>query len=266
LVGSEGTLGFIGEATLHLLPAPRDIQTAWITLDAPATAGRAAAAIFGAGILPRIMELVDGEAMRLVRPVSDFRIPEGGAALLVEVDGDEQETLAKLTRLCEVAVESGAADAIIATRERDRIAMRRARQLVSSRMKEAYPAKISDDVAVPRSRMVELLQRAEELAAAAGFPFSAYGHLGDGNLHLNLLCDSADRDAAQATRREILALVVAMQGTISGEHGLGLAKRDLLPLEQGPALIELQQKIKALLDPKGILNPGKLLPARTRKT
>jgi glycolate oxidase len=175
------------------------------------------------------------------------------------MDGREGEAFEDLMRVAEIAVDAGAIDSALARKEKDREAMRRARRLVSSSLKENYPFKNSDDIAVPRSRMVEMLDRTREAAAAAGLPFCAYGHLGDGNLHLNLLCkDENERTSAQGLRRNILELAVSLGGTISGEHGIGIAKRDDLPLEHSGQLLALQRALKRVFDPKGIMNPGKV--------
>lgn len=259
LVGSEGTLGFITRAVLHIIPSPADVQTAWLFFSDPMSASSAATAIFAAGIRPRVMELVDKVALDLVRPVSPFAIPQAGAGLLVETDGPVDAAFDELRRLCDLASDHGLSSSAVASSEKDRLAMRRARQLVSSAMKEAYPLKISDDVAVPRSRMVDLLEIARLAGAEAGVTISTYGHLGDGNLHVNILCrDAAEQTACRELQRRIVTAAVSMGGTISGEHGIGLAKRDQLSLEQSESLIDLQRQLKALFDPQGIMNPGKV--------
>jgi glycolate oxidase len=262
MVGSEGTLAFIAEATLHIIPAPRAVETAWLTFDNILTASRAAEAIFAAGLAPRMMEVIDKTALDVVRPLAPFRIPEGsGAALLLEMDGDETRTMADLEKAAGVAIEAGATDSALAKNEKEREAMRRSRRLVSSSLKERFPSKISDDIAVPRSRMVEALERAALAGAKSGLQVCAYGHLGDGNLHINILCKSeAERTPARALRREFLSTVVALGGTISGEHGIGLTKRDMLSLEQSAEVIDLQRRLKTVFDPRGLLNPGKVWP------
>ena len=177
---------------------------------------------------------------------------------MVEMDGGEDQTMEDLIRLCEVAVEAGAQDALIAQNEKTREAIRRTRRLVSSCLKEKYPFKLSDDIAVPRSRMSELLGRAEQEAQRDGMTFCAYGHMGDGNLHVNLLCSEEERNQAEVCRARIMEIAVQMEGTISGEHGIGIAKREYLPMEQGQGLIDFQKDIKTLFDPMGIMNPNKI--------
>ena len=263
MVGSEGMLGFITEATLHIIPAPPAVESAWLTFPDILTASRAAEAIFGAGVLPRMLEVVDRTSLDVVRSQAPFHIPEdSGASLIIETDGDPERAIGDLERACSAAYDAGASDSAIAKNEKEREAMRRSRRLVSSSLKERFPLKLSDDIAVPRSRMAEILTRAAEAGAEAGLVTCAYGHLGDGNLHINILCKNADeRSKGRALRREILGAVVAMGGTLSGEHGIGLTKRDLLSLEQSAEVIDLQRRLKSVFDPKGLMNPGKVLPA-----
>lgn len=261
MVGSEGTLAFITAATLHIIPSPPEVETGWLAFTDPVQASHAAERVFAAGLLPRMLELLDRIALDAVRPVSSFRIPEGtGAALLVETDGNDGQARQDLIRLMEIASEHGATDTIIATTERDREGMRRARRLVSPRLKERFPYKVSDDVAVPRSHMAELLEVAGEMADREGVVSCAYGHLGDGNLHVNLLGTPDQREQVAQVRGRILRRAVAMGGTVSGEHGIGLSKRDQLLLEQAPELIALQQQLKHVFDPQGVMNPGKIWP------
>jgi glycolate oxidase len=260
IVGSEGTLAFVTEATVHIIPKPAAVETAWLTFPDILAASHAGNAIFAAGHLPRIMEVLDRTALDSVRSVGDFAIPEGaGAALLVEMDGGEGDAFDDLLAVAEVATNAGATDSAIARSEKEREAMRRTRRLVSSSLKEHHPFKLSDDVAVPRSRMVEMLERTAEAAGRGGLRLCAYGHLGDGNLHLNLLCDTeAERELARGFRRTLLEIAIQLGGTISGEHGIGLAKRNDLSLEQSTQVIAWQRRLKATLDPRGILNPGKV--------
>ncbi len=261
LVGSEGTLGFIAQAAMHIVPRPPEVQTAWLSFPNPQSASRAAERVFAAGLVPRMMELMDDLSMGLVRGTAPFPIPEAGAGLLIETDGQPGVAMDCMIRLCEIAMDHGATDSAIASSEKQREAMRRSRRLVSSRMKEEYPDKISDDVALPRSRMVELLEEARVAGERQDLTVSTYGHLGDGNLHVNILCRTDEERARGAVlQRELLAFVVARGGTISGEHGIGLLKRDHLHLEQSAELLAMQRRLKGLFDPQGIMNPGKVLP------
>ena len=258
-VGSEGTLGFITEATLHLVPAPQAVETAFLSFPDALSASRGAEAVFAKGYLPSMMELLDKASLDAVRAVSPFRLPENiGAALLVESDGAPEVAQQDLYRMCEIAGDAGANDSVVARNEKERQAMRRARQLVSSSLKEKYPLKISDDIAVPRSQMATLMAYAQEVAAKANITFACYGHIGDGNLHVNLLCDVEALSKAQAVRVQLMKKAVAMGGTISGEHGIGIHKREMLHLEQSQEIIALQKRLKGIFDPQGLMNPNKV--------
>jgi len=258
-VGSEGTLGFITQATLHIIPAPRAVETAFLSFPDALSASKGAEAVFTKGYLPSMMELLDKESLDAVRSVSPFRIPENiGAALLVESDGDAEVAQQDLYRMCEIAGDSGASDCVVAQNEKERQAMRRARQLVSSSLKEKFPLKISDDIAVPRSQMAVLMEYAQEEALKEEITFAAYGHIGDGNLHVNLLCDVDDLPKAQGMRIKLMQKAVRMQGTVSGEHGIGIHKRDMLSIEQSQELIDLQRRIKIAFDKKVLMNPNKV--------
>ena len=261
VVGSEGTLGLITEMTLHLLPAPPAVETAWLSFDSVIAASQAAEHFFAAGYLPRLIELLDAPSLAAVRSKAPFRFPESQAALLLECDGREEVALGDLTAMCELALSHGARDALVATNEHECAAMRRTRTLVSSCLKENFPYKLSDDLTVPRSAIPELLQLAQSYAQQAGIVSAAYGHLGDGNVHLNFLCnDNNERLRAQSLRYALAKDVVTRFGTITGEHGIGLAKRDLLSIEQQEELIVLQQHLKRVFDPQNLLNPHKALP------
>ena len=261
MVGSEGTLGLITQATLHLVPAPRGVQTAWLTFTTPEAASSAAARVFAAGMLPRMLELLDPMALAAARPLARWDMPPGDTALLVETDGaSDDQAYQDLLALCTVA---GADHAAVARSEKEREGMRQSRRQVSSALKTTYPYKVSDDIAVPRSRMHALLAVAQTYAAEAGLLACAYGHLGDGNLHVNILCKTPEERArSQAVRQRLWQFAVSAGGTISGEHGIGLTKRAALPMEQSEGLLNAQRRVKAALDPHGIMNPGKVfLPA-----
>jgi glycolate oxidase len=230
-----------------------------LCFDSPQLASDATGKIFAAGLMPCMVEMVDATALGVVRPISSFGIPEGiGAALLVQTDGAEGQAMEDLLRLCEVAVDVGARDVVVAQNEKTREGIRRSRRLVSGCLKEKYPFKLSDDIAVPRSRMSELLLRSQEEADKDGMHFCAYGHMGDGNLHVNLLCSQETRAQAEICRTRIMSIAVGMGGTISGEHGIGIAKSEHLPMEQGKPLIDFQRELKSVFDPKGIMNPKKI--------
>ncbi|HEY0840699.1 MAG TPA: FAD-linked oxidase C-terminal domain-containing protein [Vulgatibacter sp.] len=261
LVGSEGTLAVVTEITLELVPLPREVRTGLCLFPDPGAAARAVARILAAGILPRTLEFFDDVAIDASERRGPFRFPAGSrAAILAETDGDDGDAvMGQLARLGEIALEVGAVDVLLAQTESQRRDLWATRRQVSVALRDLHPLKISEDVVVPRSLLPEAVERFKELGRRTGFLVSTYGHAGDGNLHANVLFDREDqRPAADACIEELVKIALELGGTITGEHGVGLAKRDFLPWEQGDELVALQRRLKAVFDPAGILNPGKI--------
>ena len=262
LVGSEGTLAVIVQATLKLLPLPRSVATLLAFFPDEDKAALAVQKIFGAGLLPRACELLDGPTMRAVSPRAPFKFPEGiGGALIVEHDGHGEGVLEELARSGELCTEAGAQEVVAAQDEAQRRRIWETRRMTSVALGAIRPHKISEDVAVPRGRLVELIRRVREIGARYGLPTACYGHAGDGNLHVNLLFGSPEeRTKGHAAVEEVLQAAIDLGGTITGEHGVGLAKRAFLAREQSREVIELQRRLKRAFDPDDFLNPGKILP------
>ncbi len=262
-VGSEGTLGIVTEVTLQLLPLPRRVATALVAFPSVDAAARAVTRVLRAGVLPRCLELLDDVSLAAAAKTSPHRFPpDAGAALLVEADGDDDErVLAEIVRVAEIVKEDAAGEVVVAQDEAQRRAVWETRRLLSSNLKAVHPLKLSEDVAVPRSRIPEMIARAKAAGASRGLAVATYGHAGDGNLHCNVLFDRAEqRPQVDLALGEILRAAVDLGGTITGEHGVGLSKRDFLEYEQGREVVALERRIKDLFDPLGILNPGKIFP------
>lgn len=257
VVGSEGTLGVVTEATVRLVPAPRFVEGVWFGVESELEADALAQRVFSAGFLPRALELLDREALEAVR--TEHAVPgRAPVAVHLELDGNSEAVATDLERVVEVA---GAREVFRAADDAERERFRVFRRAASNALKVRYPFKLSDDIAVPRSQMHVFIRRASEMAREQGIRVAAYGHLGDGNLHLNRLATTAEeRMRAEALRQPFLELVLSLGGTLTAEHGIGLTKRDALGLEQSEALIALQRRVKAAFDPDGIMNPGKVLP------
>jgi glycolate oxidase len=267
LVGSEGTLGIVTEATLKLLPRPRHVATAMVVFGSVADAARAVTRVLTAGMLPRCLELLDDVSIAAAARTSPYRFPPGaGAALLVEADGNgEEEVFSEISRIAEVVQADARGEVILAQNESQRREIWETRRYLSLNLKSLHPMKLSEDVAVPRSRIPEMVDRAKAIGRAHGLAVATYGHAGDGNLHCNVLYDrTEERPAVDAAVAEILRAAVDLGGTITGEHGVGYAKRDFLEYEQGAELVALQRRVKAVFDPLGILNPGKVFPEDRR--
>ena len=264
-VGSEGTLGIVTEITLKLLPRPRHVSTALVCFRDLTSAARAVARVLAQGVVPRCLELLDDTSLAAVAKSSPFRFPpSAGAALLIETDGnDEGQVLAEIVRVAELVQGEAEGEVIVAQDESQRRQIWETRKFLSASLKALHPLKLSEDVAVPRSRIPEMVARSREIAARRGLAVATYGHSGDGNLHVNLLFDTeAQRPEVEAAVAEVLRAAVDLGGTITGEHGVGLAKRDFLEYEQGREMVAVQRRLKALFDPLGILNPGKIFPDR----
>jgi glycolate oxidase len=265
LVGSEGTLGIVTEVTLKLLPRPRHVATALVVFASVDAAAQAVTRVLAAGVLPRCLELLDDVSLAAAAKTSPFRFPPGaGAALLVEADGnDAEQVFAEIVRIAELVQGDAAGEVIVAQNEAQRREIWETRRYLSVNLKAVHPMKLSEDVAVPRSRIPEMIARAKEIGVRQRLTVATYGHAGDGNLHCNVLYDRADeRPRVDVAVAEILRAAVDLGGTITGEHGVGLAKRDFLEYEQGRAVVDLQRRLKAVFDPLGILNPGKMFPER----
>jgi glycolate oxidase len=263
-VGSEGTLGIVTEAMLKLLPRPRHVATALVAFGSVATAARAVSRVLAQGVIPRCLELLDDVSLAAAMKSSPFQLPaDAGAALLLETDGnDEEQVFGEIVRVAELVQGDAAGEVIVAQNEAQRRAIWETRRYLSVNLKLLHPLKLSEDVAVPRSRIPEMVELAKRAGESRGLAVATYGHAGDGNLHCNVLFDrEEERPRVDEAVAEILRAAVDLGGTITGEHGVGLAKRDFLVYEQGAELVALQRRLKATFDPLGILNPGKIFPS-----
>jgi glycolate oxidase len=262
-VGSEGTLGVATEITLQLIPLPKRVMTALIVFDSVLSAARAVSAVLAAGIIPRTLELLDDVAVRAVDG-RGFSFPPGsGACVIAEVDGNIEEGLfAELTQIGEICERMGAKETLVAQDESQREKLWAARRVVSTALRALKPHKISEDIAVPRSKIPEIIEKLKRMGEELGLVVATYGHAGDGNLHANILYEGPhQRPLVDAAIQRMLELTVQLGGTITGEHGVGHAKRDFLALEQPEAVLDLQRRLKTFFDPTNLLNPEKIFPA-----
>ncbi|MEO6064673.1 MAG: FAD-linked oxidase C-terminal domain-containing protein [Lysobacterales bacterium] len=262
LVGSEGTLAVITEATLRLVPLPDGVITLRALFDSVETCARAVARIMAQPQTPCALEFVDGAALELLR-ARGIEMAEAGAMLMIEVDGTRAalrasvESVAAATRgagMIEL-LEAGDADAVAE--------LWSARRALSPALRTLSPNKVNEDVVVPVAQLPALIAGVEKIARAGGVQIVTFGHAGNGNLHINLLPranDAAQEEAATAALDLLFDLVLSLGGTLSGEHGIGMVKRGFMTRAISPATLELMRAIKRQFDPCGILNPGKLLP------
>ena len=263
LVGSEGTLGVITELTLKLIPHPKASACLAAVFPDLNAAMRAIIAVMTRGHLPSAMEFMDARCLRLVGDLLPFRVEgEKSALVLIEVDGDPEQTGREVAEIEAICRELGAANLLPpATTDKGREAIWTVRRSVSTRIHESCAVYIPEDIAVPIGSIADMVAALPAVEQRHGIVIYAFGHAGDGNIHLNLTApDEAQRPAVEAAAEECVRLALGFGGTMSGEHGIGLAKRMLLPLEIEPVSLRVQRGIKALLDPNNVLNPGKIFP------
>ena len=264
-VGSEGMLGVVTEITLRLLPYPPARATLSAAFETMAEAAATVQEIFARGFLPSSLEIADHftlEAARRER--GSAAVPAGNAHLLLDVDGQPESVRGEIEEL-RLLVEARAASGVrIATAEEDCETLWQLRREFSNSLRATGLTKLNQDIVVPRSRLVDLVRFADTLRAQYGFPVATFGHAGDGNIHVNIMADHYNRDAAVRARVEealdaLFAQVLAWGGVITGEHGIGLAKKRWWPQATSDVSRDLHRQLKATLDPHGILNPGKFL-------
>src|SRR2546423_1266933 len=260
--GSEGMLAVITEATLKLLPLPEATRTVRATFKTMAAACACPAAFTRARVTPVAIEVLDRNSIRAVESEFAFGIDAGaGALLLVSVDGSREE-VERTARVVEDVVKNlGGYDVLRSETREEEEKLWDVRRALSPAIKKFGTLKFNEDVVVPRSRVPELIERVEEIGRRHRTFVVNFGHLGDGNIHVNFMCDRADPEAVCRAREavgETFAVSVELGGTISGEHGIGYVKAPYLSMALGAETIEAMRRIKRALDPQGILNPGKM--------
>lgn len=262
LIGSEGTLAVITEATLKLTPKPpatRSMLASYASADA---AAQAVARIMAQATTPCALEFMDALALKLARDTHpDAGVPEAAALLIIEVDGEEATVDVAAATVAHAARGAGLEALHVARDASENAALWAARKALSQAQKLVTDHKINEDVVVPVSRLPELVRGVHALGDQYVVPVVGFGHAGNGNLHVNFLPrDEAEIARAETALPKLFELVVALGGTLSGEHGIGRVKRDYMPLALGAETLGLMRAVKAAFDPDGILNPGKVLP------
>lgn len=264
LVGSEGTLGVVTEVTVKLLAKPQARRTALVTFPRLTDASQAINAVLGAGILPATLELMDETAINCVEDYLHIGLPRAAEAILViETDGNEADAQRDIEAVADICRQGGASEVKVATTPAESNELWRARQSVSPSLGQKRPNKLGEDITVPRSAIPEMVARLKEISKKHELPIVIFGHAGDGNLHPNILFDRRNPDEWTRVEQavgDIFAAAVELGGALSGEHGVGVLKRPYLEMNLGPIAIDVMRNIKKALDPKGILNPGKIFP------
>ncbi|MGW5717626.1 FAD-binding oxidoreductase [Amycolatopsis sp. NPDC003865] len=267
-VGSEGTLGIITEITVRLRPAPAETRTVVAVYPTVPAAGRVVSSIVAAGLVPSMVELLDRTHLRAIEAYRPMGLDtEAAAMVLIATDTGTGTDLEAIAECCRTA---GASELYVAEDALEAEALTSARRLAHPAMEHlaqrAFPGGrgglIVDDVAVPRARVADLLAGVGEISARHGVLVGVVGHAGDGNLHPVIVVDRASQSSMDSGRLvfdEIMRLGLSLGGTCTGEHGVGLLKRDWLAREVGPVGMGVHRAVKAALDPHGIFNPGKVI-------
>jgi len=263
LVGSEGTLAILTEITLRLVPKPPVSATLQANFADIGTAVGGVTALLAARVVPSTIEIVDAGSLAAVERYLGRAVASSGtgAMLLIEVDG-VAGGVADEVRLVEEACRAAGALAVHrAATEQERETLWAARRQLSYALRASAPRKINHDVSVPRGRVPQLFELLARLERDYRLSIPSFGHAGDGNIHVNLMVDPANSDEmarADLAAQALFEGVVRLEGSISGEHGIGFSKAKYLSLELAPEVIALMQRVKAAFDPNGILNPGKI--------
>lgn len=263
LCGSEGTLGVVTEVTLRLVPMPECRKSMTAMFSSASAAGTAVAGIMAARLTPATLEIIDNFTLRRIEEHARLGLPiDAGAMLLVEFDGSPSAVDAE-AGACEALLRAGGSDRIETADDpetRDRIW--EARRVALAALSRARPTTFLEDVTVPLPNLAAMIEAVERIARENDLPIGTFGHAGDGNLHPTILSDRRDESEmarAEKAIEQIMQAALDLGGTLSGEHGVGLAKSPFLADEVGAPSIEIMRRIKKALDPNNILNPGKFL-------
>jgi glycolate oxidase len=262
MCGSEGLLGIITEAILRLVPLPEATRTVRATFHSMAAACTCVPAFTRARIVPVACEVLDRNAIDAVATGNDFGIaPDANALLIIAVDGSREEVERQARIVERVVLDGGGYDLIRAETREEEERLWDVRRALSPAIKKYGTLKLNEDVVVPRSQVPKLIERVVEIARRHKTFVVNFGHAGDGNIHVNFMCDREDSEAVRRARkcvRETFAVAIELGGTISGEHGIGYVKAPYLAMALTPTTIETMKRLKRALDPLGILNPGKV--------
>ena len=261
-VGSEGTLGIITEVLLKLLPRPKARRTMLALYDSMEAAAETISAIIAARIIPCTLEFLDRMTVGCVEDYAKIGLPTDVEALvLMETDGHPVVVEEEAARMTELAKKCGARAVTIAANEQEGAKLASARRSAFSALARIRPTTILEDVTVPRSELARMVAFINEVAARHHLQIGTFGHLGDGNLHPTFLTDERNADEmhrVELALEEIVAETLRLGGTVTGEHGVGLAKKAFVKRQLGEGSYELMRSIKKALDPQGLLNPGKI--------
>jgi glycolate oxidase len=264
MVGSEGTLGIITKIILRLLPLPQDKRTMLAIFSSIDSAANTVSQIISSRIIPTTLEFMDNATIRCVEDYSHLGLPvDAGALLIIEVDGRSEALAREVEEISQICRRNKAIELKIARDSREAEELWKARRSVSQAVVKLNPTKINEDITVPRSRVPDILKRLNEIGRKYNLVIVNFGHAGDGNIHVNVLINKENADEVERAKvavKEIFQAALDLEGTLSGEHGVGITKMPYIHLELGDMGLEVMKRIKKAFDPNNILNPGKVFP------
>lgn len=262
-IASEGTMGVFNEIILKLVPPPAATKAMMAVFDDINKASETVAAIIANKIVPCTLELLDNSTINYVEDFTKAGLPtDAQAILLIEVDGHPVEVAEDAAKVVELCNKIGATEVKAAKDEAERNKLWEARRAALPALARAKPTTVLEDATVPRSQIPAMIKAINDIAKKYKLDIGTFGHAGDGNLHPTILCDKRDKEEFHRVEEavdEIFDVALSLKGTLSGEHGIGLAKSKWLEKETSPATIAYAKALKAAVDPKGILNPGKII-------
>ena len=264
IIGSEGTLAIVTEATVRLIPLPGKTVTLLAFFPGIHALSATLYGITKNRIVPAALEFLDPASVNTIRDRISIPVPKDASTLLIiDLDGESEELDKQMVDVGEICLDNGAKDVLLADSSAKRQGLWNVRRKLRDFIKEGSKFKRAEDVTVPIRKIPELIEECEKIARKYGFMNHNFGHLGDGNVHVNLTHKQKNERVIQQAKlaaKEIFELTVKLGGTISGEHGIGITKQEFLDIELSHPSIELQRKIKRIFDPLNILNPGKIFP------
>ncbi len=269
MVGSEGTLGIITEATLKLIPKPETKKTMLALYDSLEAAGSTVSKIIANKIIPTTLEFLDQPTIRVVEDFAKIGLPTNvGAVLLIEQDGPLEVVERDIKRMAEICQEENALSVQIAQTDEEGTALTTARRSALSALARLKPTTILEDATVPRSKIAEMVREIDVIAKRNNVQICTFGHAGDGNLHPTCMTDARDKEEMHRVEKafeEIFEKAIQLGGTITGEHGVGVMKSPYLAWKLGEEGVEAMKTLKMAFDPNNIMNPGKMFAKETRK-
>ena len=262
-IGSEGTLGVITKVLLRLIPKPRAKQTMVATFDRMDAAAETVSAIIAAQIIPCTLEFLDNMTIRCVEDFAKIGLPvDCEALLLMETDGHPAVVAEEAEKMQAIAKANGCLELRVAKDETEATKLASARRSAFSALARVSPTTILEDATVPRSELARMVRFVNEIAKKYKLRVGTFGHMGDGNLHPTFLTDERNHEEMHRVEeafKEIFDEAIRLGGTITGEHGVGVAKKQFLPKFAGNASMRVMKELRRVLDPKGTLNPGKMM-------